>query len=97
MAWVPTKCLSEHRWKHSVEFGGKFINLTAVARETGLSHGYVSRALAGKRGLGLKNAEKLSVALGMSIEALSAAIATRKTLLDSQKRPPSLPPLTEGW
>lgn len=58
----------------TVCFHGTHLNLSALARESGVHHSLVSRVFSGKRKLTLSTARRLSLALGMGLEEFISAI-----------------------
>lgn len=63
---------------HSVWLAGVCIDLTAIAHETGLGHGYLSRVLSGKSNPSVPYLRRLADILGMSIDSLLTAIDERR-------------------
>lgn len=78
---TPSSFLLDNPTAQSVELGGRYINLTALARAQHIDLSYLSRILSGKRSiekLSIGWALKLSAALGMSIDELVQAIQERR-------------------
>lgn len=66
----------------SVFFGGKYINILAIARTQNLDQSFVSQILRGNKAPSIATAIKISAALGMTVDEFIAAIEERKMELN---------------
>lgn len=69
----------------TVQFAGKSISLSAIAREHGMDLSNLSLIMSGKRIPNLKTALKLSRILGLSLDKFQYAIEERKLYLVVQQ------------
>lgn len=60
----PTACLVKEPTTQSVQFCGRFINLTRVQEKTGLSQSMLSYVFLGSRAPSQDSAKKIATALG---------------------------------
>lgn len=74
----PASCLEAKPTAQSVEFGGKMVSVSKIARTQGIDRGYVSRILSGQRVPRIPHAKKIAAALGMGLEEFLAAIEARR-------------------
>lgn len=70
--------------KFAVWFGGKYIVLSAIARQQGLTTPYVSMIINGKRLGRIPTLRKICASIDMSLEEFLTAIEERKALLKVQ-------------
>lgn len=63
----------------SIRLGGRYINARALAEANDLCHSFVTRVLNGERPASVEYYQKIADALGMGLEELLEAIATRRT------------------
>lgn len=61
----------------SIQFGGQFINGSALARQMGLSVSAISKKLAGKRPITMVEANRMATLLDMTIEEFNDALLER--------------------
>ncbi len=61
----------------TIKFGGKYINLSAIARSQGFDLSYMSRLMSGKRRLTLANSRKIAALLGMTLDDFDDAYQER--------------------
>lgn len=73
----PFACLVENPTKSSIIFGGKAINLSALARAQNIDPSYLSRIFSGVRTPRLDYVRRLSAALGMGLEDFLSALDDR--------------------
>lgn len=64
----PTRCLESHPTKQSIRFGGRYINLSLIARDQKIDQSALSRIFAGKRRPHIDHARKIARALGLSLD-----------------------------
>jgi plasmid maintenance system antidote protein VapI len=68
-----------------VFFGGKYINVAAIARIQNLDRGHVYRVVTGQHAASIKCATKIAAAIGMGLEEFLLAIEQRKVLAAQHK------------
>lgn len=73
----PIGCINPKPNAISIEFGGEYINLSAIARTTGITLSYVSRIFSGIRYPGVHVGRKIASALGMTVDAFFHALDAR--------------------
>ena len=72
-----TGCFEANPNSQSIFFGGRYLNLSALAKETGMDPSYLSRVFSGKRGASLMRAGKIAYALDMSLDEFHAHLCDR--------------------
>lgn len=60
--------INQNPTKQSVKFGEVFINISAIARDTGIDASWISRILSGKRTVSVAHARAISKALDQGLE-----------------------------
>jgi transcriptional regulator with XRE-family HTH domain len=70
----PYFCLAEKPNMQSVLFGGKFINLSEIARRTDTTPSHLSLIFSRRRDPSLKKARQFARALGMGLEDFVEAL-----------------------
>lgn len=81
----PTGCIEEKPTRQSICLGGRWINLSALARSQGMDKSYLSRIFSGDRpSPTLDYLKKMAAGLGMGIEELANALEERYALVKSR-------------
>ncbi len=61
-----------------------YVNVTRIARGTGYSVAHMSRVFRNESGVSIKCVEKVSAAMGISVEELLSAIRERRVRVESK-------------
>lgn len=76
---APSRCIERNPTTQSIMLGGRYINISAIARDQNIDQSYLSRVLSGKRPPSIEHARKIATALGYAtIDDLMAAIEDRR-------------------
>lgn len=75
------KAYNSQQRSNSVMFNEKFINLTYLSIETGISLAMISYVISGRRDPSIRTAHKIAKALGMSIGGFLEALEFEKKKL----------------
>ena len=78
-------CFQPRPTRQSIYFGGRFINLSAIARTQHIDLSYLSRIMAGNRRASVDRYAIIARALEMTIEDLLAAIDQRAQMLIKER------------
>ena len=73
----PVGCIERKPTPQSVKFGGRYINLSAMARSQNMDQSYLSRVFCGKRNPTLDHSRKMAAALGMTMDQFLEALDER--------------------
>lgn len=78
----PLAFIVEKPHPNTVSFGGRFVNVMALATAQGISHSHASRVMAGTKVPSVDVVTRLAGALGMTMDDFIQAIHDRKTEAD---------------
>jgi len=81
-----TGVFEQHPNPQTVPFGGKHVNLSAIARAQNIDRTYLSRIFAGKRTPSLPHCKNISAVLGMSIDQFLAALEERARAVAEEEK-----------
>ena len=70
-------CIEDNPTSQSIMLGGRYINLSALARTIEADQSYLSRILSGKRNPGVDLFSKIADALGTTMDQLRSDIQDR--------------------
>lgn len=82
----PQGTVLNHPAKNSVKLGDRYINISAIARQQGITYAFLSKFLAGKKTASIAYTRKVANAIGMTIDELLDCIDIRKKELADQDR-----------
>lgn len=71
-------CIEKHPTTQSVQLLGRYINLSALSRATGLTPSHLSRVVRGQRTPSVPVLFAMAEALGINMEELAAALRKKK-------------------
>jgi len=74
--WV--KYIEKNPDSRFVHFGGHYINLTTISKDSGISHSHLSLIFKGKRNPSYATLRILSRTMGMTIDEFTTALDNRK-------------------
>lgn len=78
MITTPQEYIHEHPPKHAIQLGGAYVDITKLAEEQGFNVTYLSKILNGKSIPSVPYLQRLSRALGMSMDGLLLSIDARR-------------------
>ena len=83
-----TGIIEENPDRRTIHFANRYVNLSALARETGFNRSYLSYVFRGKKSPSVPTLQKLSLALAMTMDDFMIALAqrTRKDIITICKR-----------
>lgn len=82
----PRACLEDNPTSQSVRLCGRWVNLSELARNEGLDHGYLSKIFAGERVASTTYNRRIARGLHMTMDDLLEALDDRKADLLEEAR-----------